>query len=70
MMAAIGEETISAQEDSLYLRIRNSSCADFRGGTFAAALSDTSGRKHRLFLNGRLVPLEFNGYFTSLKIIQ
>ncbi len=70
MMAAIGEETISAQEDSLYLRIRSSSCADFRGGTFAAALSDTSGRKHRLFLNGRLVPLEFNGYFTSLKINQ
>ena len=66
----IGDETISAPEDSLYLRIRSSSCADFRGGTFAAALSDTSGRKHRLFLDGRLVPLEFNGYFTSLKIIQ
>ncbi len=66
----IGDETISAPEDSLYLRIRSSSCADFRGGTFAAALSDTSGRKHRLFLDGRLVPLEFNGYFTSIKIIQ
>ena len=66
----IGSELISAQEDSLYLRSRSSSCADFRNGTFAAALSDTSGREHRLFLKDRLVPLHFNGYFTSLKIIE
>lgn len=70
MMAEIGGENISALEDSLYLKIRSSSCADFLNGTFAAALSDTSGRKHRLFLNGRLIPIDFNGYFTSLKIIE
>ena len=69
-MADIGGDLISAREDSLYLKIRSSACADFRGGTFAAALSDTSGRKHRLFLDGRLIPIDFNGYFTSLKIIE
>ena len=56
--------------DSLCLRISSSSCADYRNGVFAAALSDTSGLKHKIFLNGRMVPLEFNGYFTSLKIYQ
>ena len=66
---SIGDEIIDA-DDRLYLKISSSSCADFRNGIFAAALSDTSVRKHRLFLDGRMVPLEFNGYFTSLKIIQ
>lgn len=51
-------------------RLSSSACADFRGGVFAAALSDTSGREHRLFLDGQLVPMEFNGYFTELKIIE
>ena len=55
-------------DDSLFLKIRSSSCADYRNGRFAAALSDTSGRRHRIFLDGRMVPLEFNGFFTSLKI--
>lgn len=57
-------------EDSLYLKISSPSCADYRGGVFAAALSDSSGLRHRLFLDGRLVPLEFNGFFTSLIICQ
>ena len=51
-------------------KLASSRCADFRGGVFAAALSDSTGREHCLFLGGKLVPLEFNGYFTSLKIID
>ncbi|MBQ9410257.1 MAG: hypothetical protein IJU21_01470 [Bacteroidales bacterium] len=57
-------------EDSLCLKIAGPACADYKDGVFAAALSDTSGRAHRLFIGGRLVPLEFNGFFTSLKIHQ
>lgn len=68
--AIVCGEEIPATEEGLYLKIRSSACADFRGGVFAAALSDTSGRQHRIFLDGELIPLEFNGYFTSLNILE
>lgn len=64
----VGGEVL--EMDDCRLRLSSSDCAELRGGVFAAALSDTSGREHRLLLDGQLVPLRFNGYFTSLKIVE
>lgn len=66
----LGENDFRADKEGLSLHIASSRCADYKDGFFAAALSDTSGLRHRLFLGDRLVPLEFNGYFTSLTIYK
>ena len=60
----------SIEEEGLCLVSSGSACADYKDGVFAAALSDTSFRTHRIFAGGRLIPLEFNGYFTSLTISE
>ena len=49
-------------------KIPSSKCADFRDGIFAAAISDASGQDHLLFIDGLFIPLQFNGYITSVKI--
>ena len=66
----VGDKDFRADQEGLSLHISGSRCADYKDGFFAAALSDTSGLQHRLFLGDRLVPLEFNGYFTSLTIYK
>lgn len=66
----VDNKDFRADQEGLCLRFPGSRCADYRDGFFAAALSDTSGLHHRLFLGDRLVPLEFNGYFTSLTIYK
>ena len=64
----LGEETVDLGQDRP--KLMNSRGADFRDGTFAAAFTDPESTDNRVYMGGKWVYLDFNGYFTSLTIIK
>lgn len=50
-------------------RLTDGRCAQFREGVFAVALTHASGNAHLVLVDGKAIPFNFNGYFTSLTIL-
>jgi len=48
--------------------LKSARCAVFQKGTLAMALSHATGTEHRLWVNGKIIPLTFNGYFAAIQI--